>query len=239
MKISEIANYLLARNGQHIVGDYSKQGFNMTALWSILEPEIKNYQSFVPLIKKFNIKMSANHYDFTFDTHNVGYVNAQSPGEYPVMLSSVVPIVAPGYVFPLGALFNPFTASQHLAGNEVINPTNFPWEYRKPVLYCPAVSVVDITASYKYQTIISTDAGGLITEVEVVDIEKDDNYFVLLQILSGRLLLSLSKSRRAFTYSDLPITTDAATLAQEAQREYDDGLKMLHSRHNWWEGLHV
>jgi hypothetical protein len=129
--------------------------------------------------------------------------------------------------------------------NRLVTPRTYIWEYRCPpeskfpYLYTSETGFIDVKAMYKnYEKVITTNNSGIITEVEVVGIENSSLYSrSLLKILSGKFLLSLSRSRRAFTYNDLPIATDANSLVQEAQREIDEGFKELYASNKWWEAV--
>lgn len=251
MLLSQLATYLIARNGQHLLvqnglGDI---GFNLTSLWTILEPEIDNFTAFCPPTKQFAISVygSAYQYDFTTDVHNIGYdVSGPDPiyGEPPIDITSCLPVNSTA-VYAAQALYRSGRADDISNPNRLVEPRVFVFEYRKPPQYPTAHLWVsetghfDITASYaNYEKRITSDTNGVITEVEVADIEKNKLYSgVLLKILSGRFLLSLARSRRAFTYNDLPVTTDASSLAQEGQKEYDDGIAQMISRHEWWTSI--
>ena len=153
-------------------------------------------------------------------------------GELPQYISKMVPVGLTN-VFTVLALFTTQTIRNIFNPNRVIDPRMFRFEYVKPVIYFSEAGKFDIIAHYNHQIIKTVDDNGNILDVELVDIEDSSNYYVLLQLLSARFLMILARSRRAFSYTDLPLTTDAAQLFTEADQAYKDAFKLLTERHNW------
>lgn len=166
------------------------------------------------------------------------YVNQGSP---PEMITKIVPVGTMQIISVLAYWMSPMTRSMY-SPDRLIEPRMLLPVYEKPKLYYSEVGPYDITAQYRYQKILvygdSNDTDRL-TDVNIVGIEDNDNYYVLLQILLGRWLQIIGRSRRAFTYVDLPITTDARDLVDEGTKIYDDSMKLLTERHDWWLGLHT
>lgn len=231
MLLTETAQYLIDRNGGYILGDLDDLSWNLTSFWRVMKNEIDRYQSYVPLKKEFNISnKTALVYDFTYDSHNVGYEGVNTPGEPPREVVSAVPLLSGSLLTSLPGHF--VAMNRHL--HETIDPRKFIKDYRKPKLYLTETGVFDVRCHYDYQVII-TEGSGTISEVEIPDIEKDPLHPVLMDLLSGRFLMAVARSRRAFTYNEMPITTDADQLYKEGEEEYNAALQKLYDQHDWFD----
>ncbi len=233
VKIKDLANELMAINGQFILGSFDELGWNMESFWSAMKTEVFNYSKFVPLQKKFNISTSGGPvYDFTYDVRNAGFEDLQNPGKPPIYLSSVVPVTTLTLLTSLGGLIAPY----YKPNRELVDPRTFVYEYRNPKLYLSENGTFDVVANYDY-VIKEERSDNILTDVEIEDIEKHPCYPILVRLLSGRFLISLGRARRAFTYVDMPITTDSDKLVEEGQREYDAALQALYTNQDWYNSV--
>ena len=153
-------------------------------------------------------------------------------GSTPTFLISVVPVNSMTLLSTLAVFVSPMTKDVWNP-DRLVEPRPFIWEYRRPSIWMTELGGLDVMAAYDYQIILTKDGNGVLLDVEIVGIEKHQNFYILEQILSGRFLIALGRSRRAFTYTDMPIMSDAATLVAEGLQEYNEGIKLLHSRHDW------
>lgn len=87
------------------------------------------------------------------------------------------------------------------------------WVYRKPDVYANFSGDAEVEAIYQY--IINPD--------DTVDV--DDDLFV--DLVTALFLISIGRSRRAFTVEDIPISTDATDLVSEGQSLYDTVVNRL------------
>lgn len=236
MLLSEVTDALLVRTGQHVIGDImTVLNLDYKRLWNSIKYDIADYQKYVPLTKHINVNsFSDSYYDFTLDTNNAGYVSPSEPGAPPKFLSKVT---------PLNSSLMPFVGSPYVAfqamlpdqwgPNRLVNPRPFLWNYQSPPkMMLSEYGCFDITAHYDYPVVITyEDDESTYADVEVVGLNEDK---VLLRILTGRFLQLLGRSRRSFTYEDIPIKTDADDLVKEGIDEYEAGMKDLLERNDAW-----
>lgn len=91
---------------------------------------------------------------------------------------------------------------------------NYYWRYDKPTLYFRYPD-----GDYNYTYIVShlyDDTDKLISSIELHD--------KFVNLLVGRFLMTVGKSRRAFTLSDVMISTDADQMISEGKELYDNTL---------------
>lgn len=89
------------------------------------------------------------------------------------------------------------------------------WRYDKPTLkfrYPDGLYQVVYMAPHVY------------TNDTIASIEIQDNF---LNLVVGRFLMSVGKSRRAFTVAEMPIQTDASEMISEGKELYDTTLELI------------
>ncbi len=190
----------------------------------------------------------------------VGEFN-RCPPMVPTWISSVIPTYGTGSAaFLFGALggFGGFGSSGALEamnglggvggsddsgiGRTILHePHTFLWEYEKDdnhgILYTTIGSNrLDITAHYGYPIIDMIDSDGVFVDAELkyIDEGRDETF---LEMVLGRFLITLGRSRRAFTLNNAPINFDSAELVSEGQSLVDTARLRLNETSNWYDSL--
>jgi hypothetical protein len=99
-----------------------------------------------------------------------------------------------------------------------------PFKYNNPKLTVAYSGDYDVEAIYHYEIVTSQDSSGTIIH-DVPDLEVKDIYF--FNMLQGKFLQSLGRSRRAFTINDLAITMDADQITSEGDEIYEKAFEQL------------
>lgn len=239
MRVTEIARYLFIRNGQYVTGELSSIDLSLEKFWICIEPEITKFEEYFPLVKNFNVNMTGVSpvvYDFSFDTNNVGYDATfwENPifGNPPERIIKFVPVGQQQMV----QNFITWTRTRSLPGlnGTLAQPLSTPYEYRKPKLYANYAGRFDVTAVYRYSRVEERDDNEVLTDVNLIGLERQP---LLMDLLSGVFLQMLGRTRRAFTYTDLQITTDADQLVKEGELLYNDTLEKIYNQHDWHKAM--
>jgi hypothetical protein len=188
----------------------------MQALWAFVKQQLDFYQKYLPETKSYNIWLPANFF-YTF--------GEQKDERVPEWVSSVIPIGLYN-VISTAVYFSASSPYQVYKGNqELMNPRPFLWDYRKPRLYISEPGRFDVSCCYKFETIPQIEKGQVM-DVEIVSFEPE---WVFYDLLLGQFLQMIGRSRRAFTYNELPITTDADQLVTEGTEMYNTAKETLFS----------
>jgi len=189
----------------------------------LIRATLGTYNKYHPRAEKFNID-TAGESTFTFtDTSAAGL-------GIPAWISDVIPIRT--YNSLNSSIFNNLSGGSNLI-NSSSNPwlqckQEAPWTYRCPILYVPFNGEYDITAVYNH-VVEETETGNGI-EYNLPTLSHESGVF--FQLLTGKFLVSLAGSRRAFTHTNLEITTDADTLKIEGNEMILAAIENLHNNHN-------
>lgn len=203
MLIREMFDHILLLSGQFTmtVENIELKEDNFAALVRLALGE---YNKFCPRLRKFNIVTSDKFFKFVD-----GFTAQGETLGIPDWISDVKPVRILG-IFPyyLNSLSPTGDTSRSSNNSNIDNKTFYPWEWRSPNLYLPITGTYDIEAIFKYRV---TKNESDKWEVKTLDFD-NDKFF---RLLTGHFLLSLGRNRRAFTLGDLPIQSDADTLASE------------------------
>lgn len=239
-KLTDIASYLFARNGSHIIGTLDSVKLDLEKFYLVMKPDIVYYSGFFPVRKKFNIDVentSGFHYDFTSHSENIGYdLSGPVPqlGEPPQDIIRATPVgqsmVINQWMQLKRGLGFPGTPGR------LITPISILREYRKPTAFFGMAGKFDITAIYQYYFKETRNEENVLEEVEIIGCEDDNIY--LLDLLSARFLILLGRTRRAFTYNDLQITTDAPELVREGKEELEEARKKIEENQDYHSAYH-
>jgi hypothetical protein len=168
--------------------------------------------------------------------------NYATYGETPLFVSKCIPIGILQNVVSLAAYFISPNWDNLYSPNRQVVPRTFLNNYARPILYFSEAGRFAVTCNYPYQKVYTySDAptNTCLADVDIVDIEKSTNFYVLEQILLGRFLQIVGRSRRAFTLADNPIQLDSDKLVQEGTTIYDEAVKRLQDMSNWYESIHI
>lgn len=246
MKLDDIINNILAQSGEYIVAENVDQlvelQLDRDKIWRMIEKELLDYQRYKPVTKQFNIDMPKNVYSFEDAPTN----GTNGP---PIKIVKVVPV---GWMLAITrALW--LTPFQFRAGYnhlyKTIDPQQFLWNYidnwvdpdgvdSGPILVCSQMGKVHVTAIYGYSYKITRDANKKVIDVDIPELD-ELQIPPLWDILMARFISAVGRSRRAFTYTDLPVTTDAADLVREGQELYEKAREGLYNRSDWWKGVTI
>jgi hypothetical protein len=168
-----------------------------------------------------------------------------NPGIPPRVIGTVNPVGVLQSIAILPYWISPLNTQQWWSPDRLVAPRTFLWRYERPVLFYSAVGTVDVKAIYDHQFIKvynddETPIPGQhvrLKDVNIPGIEDDPNYKILEDLLLGRFMQIVGRSRRAFTFNELPITTDAKEMVAEGTDIYEKAEKALYSRHKWWRAI--
>jgi hypothetical protein len=214
MKLTEILEVLKLRSGQFIVGELETYGLNFEQFYIFFKQQLNFYENYFPEIKKYNITNQVNFY-YTFGT--------LKDERIPEWVASVIPIGLYN-VISTAVYFSASSPYQVYKGHqELMNPRPFLWEYRKPQLYISEPGRFDVSCCYRYEREEIREKGQLID----VEIKNFDPEWCFYDLVLGQFLQMIGRSRRAFTYQELPITTDADQLVTEGTTLYENARDTL------------
>jgi len=233
--LSELFDVIVVRSGQFILPNDDIE-LNQTRFLRLVRVALGKYSNHCPVDLTFPLQLNATR-NFTFNSTFIPKGESFEWG-IPEFISSVTPTALAGS--PAYSLsFNDLYGSQFAHGRDMFNQGNmapdpnfhipgqkqvsseqleklsFPWVYRKPKLYIPVSSDVEVVAVYRHPIVevdpTDADSGNF----DLPTISYSDEEFI--DLLQGMFLRGLGQSRRAFTMDDLPITSDASEIASEGQ----------------------
>lgn len=210
MTLNEIFEQILLRSGQFLIKP-DKIELNSDLFVPLVRGVLAVYSEYRPHTVIAHIDMSSTR-QFTFTETTI------EPEGIPDQITDVIPTRLFGS-FPYHLRWDRGAvegfASPGYGGRssylEIKSP--LPWVYRKPELTTSIASEFEIHAMY-FHTITSEEIEN--TTVYSVDtISFRDRYF--FDLMLGRFMQALGRSRRAFTLNDLTITMDSGELVSEGQ----------------------
>jgi len=214
MTLTDIVDFLMVQSGQYILQSFDKTLLSYDQLWlRIVKPELINYQKYKPVIKSFNLNLNSTHHRFDDESA-------------PEWISNVKPLE--------GTRSSILTIFQSATFSNLTVPHQLVWKYDKPNFYCQYNGAYEITGCYKYPLTITKDDENKITEV---DIENLDYELSFLNLVLGKFLIALGKSRRSFTINDLPITMDSDSVVSEGTEIYENAKESLYEKSYWWKAI--
>lgn len=227
MTLQEMFDYILVESGQFFIPVENLE-INRDRFMTLVKATLGVINGKYPHEKKFNLNFQSRSITFTADKLDT---LGQKTG-IPAGIADLVPVRIAGVA--------PFFLRQHEAHNShyLNEKTEYPWEYRKPILYVPIQGLYDVHAWYDHLiTEIETDNNQEPAEkkaYEVLTINYDN--IVFFKLLRAKFLRGTAGSRRAFTMQDIPLTTDADTLMSEAKVMEEEALKELDDKTKFWLG---
>jgi hypothetical protein len=260
MFLSEILDNIIQEAGQFIIGDLSCFGWSKEKfLNSLVINELKFYERYRPLTFRFNRradqlangqaslffsnKDSTGAHDGSQDAglvfnQRVGELN-RDPGLVPEWISSVIPV----NVLTTAGILYLIQETRFINTSErsiLHEPRTFLWHYEHDdnhgILYTSETGKMDITAHYKYPVIDMVDSNGNFVDAEIkyLDAGKDE---IFLDIILGRFLVSVGRSRRLATLNNSPINFDAAELVSEGTEMMKEARERLYEQSQWWSAI--
>lgn len=229
MTLDELIDYVMTESGEFIVGELETTQINRHRFHLIAKRALAIYSKYRPLTDRQTLTV-----DGSLDMTDI------SSGQTPAWISRVVPVSdssvggtgqgAAAFIYGnAGGLSDPYYASGR--------PRQIPWEYNKPTLSVASSSgMYDITM-HRHHTLdnIKKDASNLVIDAELPSIDYADDIF--FDILVGFFLMSLGRSRRAFTLNDLPVTMDGSDLVSEGETKVNEAKERLTEQSSWYLAL--
>lgn len=198
MTLKDLLNKSLVLSGQFLMTSVNIE-VNIDNFKDLVKVVLSAYNKYRPFDRTFNINTEQKYYTFINDI--------------PDMIGEITPVRFAGV--PLWYFQDKFTFN-------LLRP-NFIWSYRKPTLYLPWQGIYDVNAVYN-QTIIQQEVDG-VEEWVLPYITDEDNLFI--DMVVGKFMYALGRSRQAFVLNDVPITTDAAQLISDGNEMYNNALANL------------
>ena len=264
MLLSELVEVILCESGQFIAGDLDCIGINLKQLYKgIVVREIQTYERYRPDVYRFNRFARPNGnaeavVDFfdtsTFDssgqpqeTKDGGIFDANhtghnvDPGRVPVWIQEVTPV---NVLTTAGILYLIQETRFTNVGEQSIlhEPRTFLWEYERArdkssgILYVTETGKMDITAAYEYHRIEMFDGSGNLVDVELQNIEEGKDE-ILVDMILGKFMEKVGRSRRAFTLNQTPVQFDAQEMVSEGERIYEQAKERLYDQGQWWQAI--
>jgi len=159
----------------------------------------------------------------------------RDPSRIPKWISSVVPV---NVLTVAGILYLIQETRFTNVGEQSImhEPRTFLWTYEAPILYLTETGGMDITAHYSYVREETFDSEGKIVEVDF-DILDEGADRIFIDLVIGKFLQKVGRSRRAFVLNDLPIVTDASELVGEGIEREREARERLYEQSNWYDAI--
>ena len=194
--LDEVGQFLLGRDDIELAYE---------PFLTLVRSALGTYNRKVPHVEIFEKRIDANQVTFT----------TADPFGIPDWIADVVPTnlyINTANNYSVLQQLNPMFAP------EPQRKSLFPWAYRRPTLTVPYSGTMEITAVYRHGvTVAQTVDSREIHEVKSIGHDAE----VFFDLLTGRFLLALGRSRRAFTLDNLPIKLDAGELVAEGQAKIE------------------
>ena len=225
MEVQRIFQKLITRSGQFLLTP-SKVELNIERFRDILEDTCAVYSKFSPYKKHITVNATGER----VANLSPSLVYAQTGQNYlgtPDWVSDASPVrqfaINPFFLFKnLDPMNNP----------ELIDKTQAPYEYRKPMLYLPFSAEWDVLCVWKHKIVEEEINGEFVYSVPTIDA----NDTIFFDHLQGLFLQGIGKSRRAFTLNDLPISMDASDIASEGKEMERQALEDLENHQDFYLG---
>lgn len=231
LKLTELADYLMARSGQFILPRGLKSlRLDYETLYAVLKPYVNEYSRWVPAFKRFNIMTPGGrpNYDFTNDENGI-----------PRKVFSAIPVNTISSITYISAQLTIY--GKDLGNpNRLVDPRTCIKKYRAPVLYLTEAGIFDVLCSYPYEFIETRgepeddDCPGPLTEVEIPVLGEEETHQVLLDMLYGQFLQMIGNARGSFVYNDFPVTTNHVQMIADGKDIYEKARLELQARNRWW-----
>ncbi len=221
MLLSYLKEQVMLDSGHFILSSMDDVLIDSTMFLSLVKRELNVYQKHRPFIRNITLQINQNESVF--------------PESFqPEFVTSVVPVGVPSAMAILMSNSTPMESA-------ISDPRPFLWKYTKPVLHTLEMGKMDITGAFNYEIeeVLKDDGQGgqIVTDHSITDLPDDADS--LIRLVVGRFLMSVGRSRRMFTITDLPIEMDVESMIDEGRTMYDEAKETLEDRNKWWEALGV
>jgi len=215
MTLQEMFERVLINSGQFQY-PVERIELNEPAFKVLVEMCLGIYNGYVPVSKELFVPINTSR-QHTFTLQNTPGLGA------PEWISKIMPTRIAGVV--------PYYFREYnSAPSNVSMKAQLPFEYRKPTLTVPVSADYEITAIFNHKLVEKEDTDK--REWEVLTISDNEDEFI--DLLSAKFLIGLGRSRRAFTLTDMPITTDASDLVAEGKAMEEEAMEELKEEKGRW-----
>ncbi len=252
MKLSEIVQLCFLRSGQYIIGELDALDLNMAQFWRVMQQELFEYQRHFWVTKQFNIgpldqsgAYNGIVYDFSTDEHNVGFKKSDVLGEPPKSFGWPPRKIQQAVPVGKGQMITNWLQWQR--GRTATGTTQYPYRipsnrmklerYRAPLAYFTEPGTFDVTCHYDFFYEEITDARGVLTDVNIPDLETKATVFI--NMCCARFLQQVGGLHSAFIHNDLDITVDGPAMIARGDALYIEAIKQLQDRSQWYKAGHV
>lgn len=189
----------------------------------LVEDCIEEYNKARPYNKEYDINTGSNTYIF-----NSGF--DPELGRVPDWIAECVPVRT--YLNGIASVGLNYNQNSN---QELVVATQYPYVYKKPVLSVPLVGNHKITAVYKHIIEEVKNQQNEIIDYEIKTITLADTWF--FKLLLARFMKGIGRSRRAFTLSEITITTDADALVSDGETLEDKTIEDMNNNKKIFLGL--
>ena len=206
MLIRDMFDRVLVNSGQFILPP-EKIELKIGPFLTLVRQILGEYNQYVPMDYTYNIDISGSRqYTFTADTDK----------GIPIFISDLVPVRIMGV--------NPFylsgMADKNLSSDYLVGKQELPFNYNKPVLTVSISGIYAVTSVHHH---VVTGDNPDNYEVKTINDINDE----FLNMLTGKFMIALGRSRSAFTLQSLEILTDAIDLISDGKEMYTNAKQDL------------
>lgn len=215
MNLNEMFDRVLVLSGQFLIPD-SVIELKLDKFKIIVEQTLGVWNNYTPIDKHVYKNLDSGR-QYTFTENDPNGIPKNIVDLQPIRISGVAPF---------------FLSEYGRLGDTLDIKKSFPWEYRAPKLTVPITGEFDLHCIYDHKLVVDNSTGGEPAYRCDTIATSDDEFF---DILTGRFLQSLGRSRRAFTLNELPITVDGAELVAEGKQMEDEArADLIENKSKWY-----
>jgi hypothetical protein len=224
LKLTDLVELVMLETGEFIVETLQNVNLDLPKFWLMTKRILLTYEQYKPLTFAQNIHLTSPKFQFSEDMeHGI-----------PDWISEVVPVNVTNMmdIFYYSSLHRLYQQGM----TETLEfPRPFIFKYDRPNLHVTERGIMEVTGQYahEYEEIHEAEQG--LVEVGLKTLTLRDRLFI--DLVSSRFLMSVGRSRRAFTLNELPIAMDADMLVSEGQDRWDRAMEELQQTSKWYEAL--
>lgn len=219
MLLTTLIDTILIETGNHIFDDdVTRLSLSVAKIWTLARRQLLIYQKFEPRVTAQNVTVVNGIHTFTTDI--------------PEWISACVPIQT-ARLSALGLASLVTEQGPYDDSSRLDPPRNFIWEYVSPRLSTSEDGTMDVVTVHNYTYTVTMDSANVeVLDVDISGITESDDKFI--DLVTAVFLISIGRSKRAFTINDLPLTTDASELISEGGVLKEATMDSLKARDKWY-----
>lgn len=209
MKLSELYDLVLLELGQHQVEDLIREEIPLDKFYLLAKSSIDYCTKYRPLQKTRVIYINKTTYEF-------------DPEYAPLTIDRVVS------TYGETDLLATTEANMVRLNSHIPTLPQQYWRYERPLLISGIQGLVSVRGYYNYE-FIKVHGGN---DWDIPDLTLDANSE--FKMVQAKLLMTLGRSRRAFTMNEIPINTDASELYNEGQQLWESTKEAIQIASKWY-----